>query len=83
MDAMDGMVMARGAAQIQPDGATIRVLHITDLPGIRTAQSRTLAELAEEQHVEPLASIEDLGGDPIDDIEDFLAAIAQARSGEA
>jgi hypothetical protein len=83
LNAMDSMVMASGPAEMQPDGATVRMIHLTEIEVVQTARSRTLTELAAEQNVGPLGTIAELAGDPIADIETFLAAIADARSDDA
>jgi hypothetical protein len=79
LDAMDEIVMAQGRAELEPNGATIHILHITELRQVATARARSLAVLAEEQGVRPLESAAQLRGDPVDDFEAFLAIIESAR----
>lgn len=83
LDAMDEMVMAAGEAQLQPDGSTIRTLHLGSLQTLPTATSTTLGELAVAQGIGPIESVDELTGDPIPDEEydAFLAALG--RCGEA
>jgi hypothetical protein len=83
LDAMDSMVMASGPAEMQPDGTTVRLISLTEIEVIQTARTRTLAQLAAEQDIEPLSTVDELAGDPIADLEAFLAAIAEARSDDA
>lgn len=79
LDGMDLLVMASGIAEVQPAGSTIRLLHIEELSVIREQPSKGLGTLAREQGVGPVDSIEQLRGEPMDDFEDFLAAIRSAR----
>ncbi|WP_221348434.1 hypothetical protein [Streptomyces beigongshangae] len=79
LDCMDQLVMAHGIAEMQPDGSTIRVLRILDIGPIDSPSSRSLDDLAREQHVAPLASVDELSGGDIDGINDFLAAISSVR----
>ncbi|MCO6006426.1 hypothetical protein NE236_15685 [Actinoallomurus purpureus] len=80
LDAMDQLVMASGTAEVQPDGSTVRLLHIEDLSVVRETRSKTLATLAREQGIAPVRGATELhGGEAIDDFEDFLAAVRSAR----
>ncbi|MET7911542.1 hypothetical protein ABZS98_25380 [Streptomyces avermitilis] len=79
LDCMDQLVMAHGVAEMQPDGSTIRVLRIADISPIGSSSSRSLNDLAAEQHVAPLASVDELSGGDIDGLDDFLAAISSVR----
>jgi len=42
-----------------------------------------LRKLAQEQGVRPIGNVDELRGDPIEDLEDFLEVITAARRGEA
>lgn len=79
LDCMDQLVMAHGVAEMQPDESTIRVLRIADISPISSPSARTLKDLAAEQHVAPLASVDELAGGEIDGLDDFLAAISSVR----
>jgi hypothetical protein len=76
---LDELVMASGTAELQPDGTTVRVLHLVDLSGIETTTTKSLDQLAEEQGVQPIVSIDDLRGEPVDDFDEFLRAVRSAR----
>jgi hypothetical protein len=82
LDAMDEVVMAQGRAELDPNGARIHILHITDLQQVASARARSLDVLAQEQHVRPLTSASDLRGESVDDFAVFLAAVESARGGE-
>jgi len=75
------MVMAAGIAQLQPDGSTIRTLHLTKLESLPSAAPKTLEQLAREQGIGPVQSLDDLAGEPIPpaEFEEFLAAMGRAR----
>jgi ADP-ribose pyrophosphatase YjhB (NUDIX family) len=79
LDAMDQMVMAEGLAEVEPNGSRVRILHLAALRRLDTAQSKSLDELAREQGVRPIRSIEELQGAPAEDMEEFLAALRSAR----
>jgi hypothetical protein len=79
---MDRLVAARGTAELDSDGASVRVLHLTSLSAVDTAESRSLDELAEEQGVSPLADVQQLRGEPVEDFDLFLQAIRVARGDE-
>ncbi|MBP2322908.1 hypothetical protein JOF56_003293 [Kibdelosporangium banguiense] len=78
---LEQLVMASGSAELQSDG-TVRVLHLVELTAIETSQSRTLEDLAAEQGVRPLHDPEQLRGAPIEDFDEFLAALRAARGDE-
>ncbi|HET8658838.1 MAG TPA: hypothetical protein VFM55_07540 [Micromonosporaceae bacterium] len=81
LDAMDQLVMAQGRAELDPNGSHIHILHIVDLHQVASAGVRSLDSLAREQGVRPLGSASELRGEPIDDFDEFLAAIESARGG--
>jgi hypothetical protein len=76
---LDELVMASGIAELQPDGTTVRVLHLADLSGIENTKTKSLDQLAEEQGVQPIVSMDDLRGEPIEDFDVFLEAVRSAR----
>jgi hypothetical protein len=84
-DSLDQMVIASGIAQAEPDSAVVRVMHVTQLQVLPEASHQSFEELQAEQRVRPWTASEQLPGEPMDDDEfnAFLAAIAEARSGEA
>ncbi|MFK0234235.1 hypothetical protein [Streptomyces vinaceus] len=82
LDCMDQLVTATGVAEMQPDGSTIRMLRVSEIEPIASATSRTLAQLTAEQAVHPLKSIDNLATIPLEEAEEFLAAIASARGGD-
>lgn len=84
-DALDQMVIASGMAQTEPHAALVRVMHMTQLQIMPEASHRSFKELQAEQNVQPWSAAEELPGEPMEDTEfdAFLAAIAEARSGEA
>jgi len=51
------------------------VLDIVDLHQVASAAARSLDSLAREQGVRPIESASELRGEPIDDFDEFLAAI--------
>lgn len=79
LDSMDLLVKARGLAELQPDGSTIRLLHLEALEVVRETSMRTLATLARQQRVKPVEDIGVLLGEPIEDFEDFLDTVRSAR----
>jgi hypothetical protein len=79
---MDQLVAARGTAELDADGASVRVLHLTSLTAVDTAESKSLDELAQEQGVSPLADVQQLCGEPVEDFDLFLQAIRVARGDE-
>lgn len=84
LDAMDQMVMATGVAELQPDGSTVRVLHLSALERLPSARMSPLATLQREQHVAPVGDIAELRGsvEEGDDFEPFVEAITSARRGD-
>jgi hypothetical protein len=79
---MDQLVAARGTAELDADGASVRVLHLTSLTAVDTAESKSLDELAQEQGVSPLADVQQLRGESVEDFDLFLQAIRVARGDE-
>jgi hypothetical protein len=82
LDAMDQMVMAEGKAELDPNGSTVHVLHLSRLEPLSSARPRSLDTLARQQQVRPLNSVAELGGRAIEDFDDFLAAVRSARHGD-
>lgn len=84
LDAMDQMVMANGTAELQPDGTTVRVLHLSEIECLPSAPVAPFSVLQREQNVQPVSDIAELRGHAGDD-EDFglfLEAIHAARHGD-
>ncbi|MFI2712223.1 hypothetical protein ACH495_19070 [Micromonospora sp. NPDC018662] len=79
LDAMDQVVMAEGVAELEPNGTTIHILHLSSLRRLDSSEPKSLDDLAREQGVTPVRSVEELRGAPIDDMDDFLAALRSAR----
>jgi hypothetical protein len=84
LDAMDQMVMATGTAELQPDGSTVRVLHLSGLQRLPSARMLPLATLQRQQHVSPVSDIAELRGntEDVDDFGPFIEAITAARRGD-
>jgi len=84
LDAMDQMVMATGIAELQTDGATVRLLHISALESLPTARISPLATLQRQQGVTEVRDIDELRGhtEETDDFGPFLEAIRSARHGD-
>jgi hypothetical protein len=84
LDAMDQMVMVTGIAELQPDGATVRVLHISALETLAEARISPLATLQRQQGVTEVRDIDELRGraEDTDDFGSFLEAIRSARNGD-
>ena len=85
LDAMDQMVMATGTAEMQPDGSTVRVLHLSALERLPSARMSPLATLQREQRVAPVRDIAELRGNTEegDDFGLFMKAISSARGAPA
>ncbi|SDD03485.1 hypothetical protein [Actinokineospora iranica] len=79
---LDQLVMATGSAEIEPDGIGVRIMHLTELSVVDTSRTLSLDELAREQGVSPLRSIDQLRGEPVENFELFLQAIRAARGDE-
>ncbi|GAB3809877.1 hypothetical protein GCM10027605_46480 [Micromonospora zhanjiangensis] len=79
LDAMDEVVMAEGVAELEPNGATIHILHLSSLRRIDSVTPKSLADLARAQGVGPVRSIDELRGLPVGEMDDFLAALRSAR----
>lgn len=84
LDAMDQMVMATGAAELQPDGSTVRVLHLSALERLPSARIAPLETLQRQQQVESVRDISELRGslEEGDDFATFMAAITSVRGGD-
>jgi hypothetical protein len=84
LDAMDQMVMATGVAEMQPDGSTVRVLHLSALERLPTSRMLPLATLQRQQQVAPVRDIAELRGrtEEDDDFGSFMEAISSARRGD-
>jgi hypothetical protein len=81
---MDQMVMATGTAEMQPDGSTVRVLHLSALERLASARMLPLETLQRQQRVSPIGNISELRGstEDGDDFESFMEAITSARRGD-
>lgn len=79
LELIDSLVIASGVAEMQLDGSTVRVLHLDQLEALDGAESSSLDELAEQQGVVAINSIESLRGEPIDDFDNFLEIVRSAR----
>jgi hypothetical protein len=81
LDAMDQMVMATGIAELQPDGSTVRVLHLSGLEILPSSRMLPLATLQQQQHVSPVSDVAELRGSTEDgeDFGPFMEAITSAR----
>lgn len=78
--AMDQLVSARGQAERWQGATEPKILHLEAVEPIREERARSIADLAAEQGVQPLSSIADLTGEPVDDFDEYLAAIRSTRS---
>jgi hypothetical protein len=81
---MDQMVMATGLAELQPDGSTVRVLHLSAIERLPSARMLPLETLQRQQHVTPVNDIAELQGNTEDgeDFGPFIGAINSARHGD-
>jgi len=79
LDAMDQIVMATGIAELQPDGSTVRLLHLSSLENLPSAKMSPLVTLGRQQRVGPISDIEELQGHDTDDFGPFLDALNSAR----
>jgi hypothetical protein len=82
LDAMDQMVMAEGKAEFDPNGTSMRMLHLNRLEILGSTRPSSLDALARQQGIRPVTSVEELSGTPIDDFDEFLAAVQSARLGD-
>lgn len=83
LDAMDQLVMATGTAELQPDGSTVRVLHLSAIESLPEARISPLPTLERQQGIAPVADIEELlGPETDDDFASFVEAIESARRGD-
>lgn len=79
LDAMDQIVMATGIAELQPDGSTVRLLHLSSLESLPSARMSPLITLGRQQGVGPISDIEELQGHDTEDFGPFLDALNSAR----
>lgn len=79
LDLIDSLVIASGVAEMQPDGVSVRVLHLLEIEGVETSTSISLDELAQREGTSPLVDVAQLRGEPIDDFDSFLEIIRSAR----
>jgi hypothetical protein len=79
LDAMDQVVMATGIGELQPDGSTVRLLHLSSLQSLPSAKMSPLVTLGRQQGVGPIGDIEELQGRDSDDFGPFLDALNSAR----
>lgn len=79
LDAMDQVVMAEGIAELEPNGTTVHILHLSALRRVDTAEPKSIEELAREQGVGPVRSLDELRGSELGDMDAFMAAIRSAR----
>ncbi len=83
LDAMDQLVMATGTAELQPDGSTVRVLHLSAICSHPEARISPLPTLKRQQGTAPVSDIEELLGPETDeDFASFVEAIESARRGD-
>ncbi len=84
LDAMDQLVMATGTAELQPDGSTVRVLHLSALEVLPSARMSPLSTLQRQQSVAPVRDIAELrgGGAEDEDFGPFMEAISSVRRGD-
>lgn len=62
LDLIDSLVIAGGIAEMQPDGVTVRVLHLFEIEGVETSTTSSLDEIARQQGVPSLVDISQLRG---------------------
>lgn len=79
LDAMDQMVMAEGVAELEPNGSTIHILHLAALRRLDTSQPKSLDDLAREQGVMPVRSIDELRSAPPEDMAELREILRSAR----
>ncbi|SDT48796.1 hypothetical protein SAMN04489716_4058 [Actinoplanes derwentensis] len=82
LDAMDQMVMAEGMGEFDPNGTSVHVLHLARLEALDSARPRSLDDLAREQGIRPVTVAGELSGPPIEDFDEFLAAVRSTRTGD-
>lgn len=84
IDTFAGSVPADFDAELQPDGTTVRVLHISALESLPIARISPLATLQRQQGVAEVHDIDELRGrvEDTDDFGPFLDAIRSARHGD-
>jgi len=79
LDLIDTLVIASGVAEMQSDGATVRVLHLAEIEEVATSTLGTLDDLAKEQEIQPIDDVANLRGEPIEDFDEFLEIVRSAR----
>lgn len=79
LDAMDQVVMATGIGELQPDGSTVRLLHLSSLQSLPSVRMSPLVTLGRQQGVRPIGDIEELRGSDSGDFGPFLDALNSAR----
>lgn len=80
LDAMDRFVRAEGPAEIAQPAGDIRILHIESLAVVEELVAGELGGLIAAQGAKVIGNGEDLRGEPIEDFDEFLAAIASLRT---
>lgn len=80
LNAMGRFVHAEGLAEIVLPAGDARLLHIESLTIVDEQQASDLGGLIAAQGAKAIRSVEDLRGEPIDDIDEFLAEIASLRN---
>lgn len=77
---MDRFVTAEGAAELDAVG-NLRILHIEGIePFALQDGAMGLDELIDAQSVRPISDIKTLSGEPIDDFDEFVAAVHSKES---
>lgn len=82
IDRLDQLIAATGMAEYHSDGSSIRILHLTEISPVETANAKSLDQLTKEQGIAALSDASQLQGEPIDDFDVFLEAIRGARGPE-
>lgn len=80
LSAMDRLVLAAGTAEFWPGESHIQVLHLEGLEVVEEARDPTLDAIIARQGVRPVDGIDELVVSPIENYEDFLAAIREIRA---
>ncbi|MEX2552307.1 MAG: hypothetical protein WD627_04830 [Actinomycetota bacterium] len=80
LSSMDRVVVAEGPAELQPDGRRIRLLRIEMIEALAEQTPRSVEELVEEQGVRPISKDDALVGEPVDDFDEYIAAIRSLRA---
>lgn len=82
LDAMGSMVMAEGMAELHPNGASVRLLHLSRLEQLHEANNQSLDSLANQQGIQPLRSLDELRGPDIENFEEFAKSLRSIRCGD-